>query len=211
MPGPDDIHVWSVSLQRAAREPAALTGEEHRVAGAIQSRRARARYVAGRTLLRRRLGRLLGRDPLAVAIVEGPDGKPALAEPVLSFNLSHAGELILIAIARPRRLGVDVEEIRPDFEARAVADELLDPADRDEVTRGAAREGARAFFRYWTRYEAVIKARGDGLVVPLRGFAEVATGFHVRELDVTPGYVAAVAADGSSWRVVRCADGSTVR
>ena len=211
MPGPDEICVWSVALHRAAREPRALTGEERRVAGSITPARARARYVAGRTLLRRRLGRLLGRDPLAVELVEGPDEKPSLAEPVLSFNVSHAGDQILIAISRPRRLGVDVEQVRPNFDPSAVTEQLLDAADRDAVTRAAAREGVGAFFRYWTRYEALVKARGDGLVLPLRGFAEVAEGLDVRDLDVATGYVAAVAADGGPWRVVHCANGSTLR
>jgi len=205
MPGLDEIWVWPVSLHRAVREPLALTGAERRVASSIWGGRAHARYVAGRTLLRRRLGRLLGRDPLDVGIVYGPDGKPALAEPVLSFNVSHAGDLILIAVSSPRRLGVDVEQIRPRFDLRAVTEELLGTADRDMVMRAAAREGVRAFFRYWTRYEALVKARGDGLVLPLRGLAAVAAGFDVLELDVTTGYVAAVAADGRPWHVVRCA------
>lgn len=204
LPGVDEICVWSVALHRAVREPVALTAAERRVAGSIRSGRARARYVAGRTLLRRRLGRMLGRDPLAVEIVHGPDEKPVLADPVLSFNVSHAGNQILIAVSRPRRLGVDVERIRPDFDLHAVSEELLESADRDAIARAVAREGVRAFFRYWTRYEALVKARGDGLVVPLRGLAEVAAGFEVRELDVTSGYVAAVAADGNPWRVVRC-------
>ena len=201
----DEVCVWQVSLRRAAGEPPALTGAEHRIARSIRGAHARARYVAGRTLLRRRLGRLLGRDPRALAIVEGPDGKPVLAEPVLSFNVSHAGDLILVAVSRPRRLGVDVERIRPGFDLEAVTEELLGPADRDAVARAVAREGVRAFFRFWTRYEALVKARGNGLVLPLRGLADVAAGFDVQELDVRKGYVAAVAADGRPWRVVRCA------
>jgi 4'-phosphopantetheinyl transferase len=204
LPGVDEICVWSVALHRAAREPVTLTAAECRIAGSIRSGRARARYVAGRTLLRRRLGWMLGRDPIAVEIVYGPDEKPVLADPVVSFNVSHAGDQILIAVSRSRRLGVDVERIRRDFDLHAVSEELLARADREAIARAAAREGVRAFFRYWTRYEALVKARGDGLVVPLRGLAEVAAGFEVRELDVTRGYVAAVAADGNPWRVVRC-------
>ena len=204
-PAPDEIHVWQVTLDRAGREPVSLTDAERRVAGSFESARARAHYVAGRTLLRRRLGRLLGCEPLAVDIVDGPDGKPALAELVLSFNISHAGELLLIAISCPRRLGVDVEQIRPGRDVRAVTEEVLGAADRHAVTRAAGQEGVRAFFRYWTRYEAVVKARGDGLVVPLRGLADVAAGFDVHDLDVATGYVAAVAADRRPWHVVRCA------
>jgi len=205
MPAQDEICVWQVALHRAAREPTSLTEAERRVAAGIQGARARARYVAGRTLLRRRLGRLLGRDPLSVELVDGPDGKPALAEPVLAFNVSHAGALVLIAVSRPRRLGVDVEQIRPGLDLRAVTEELLGPADRDAVNHAMSREGIGAFFRYWTRYEALVKARGDGLVLPLRELAEVAAGFDVHEVDVVTGYVAAVAADGRPWHVVRCA------
>ena len=203
LPAVDEICVWSVALHRAARETVALTAAERRVAGSIRSGRARTRYVAGRTLLRRRLGGMLGRDPIAVEIVYGPDEKPALADQTLSFNVSHADDQILIAISRPRRLGVDVERIRPDFDFHAVSEELLESADRDAIAHAAAREGVRAFFRYWTRYEALVKARGEGLLVPLRGLAEIAAGFEVRELDIASGYVAAVAADGNPWRVVR--------
>jgi 4'-phosphopantetheinyl transferase len=203
MPAPDEIWVWQASLHRASREPPSLTDGERRVAASIQGRRARACHVAGRTLLRRRLGRLLGCDPLSVEVVDGPDGKPALAEPVLSFNVSHAGDLVLIAVARPRRLGVDVEQIRPGRDLRAVIAEALGPADREAVARAVTRRGIRAFFRHWTRYEALVKARGDGLRLPLPELAEIAAGFHVRDLHVGPGYAAAVAADGKAWRVVR--------
>jgi phosphopantetheinyl transferase len=92
---------------------------------------------------------------------------------------------------------VDVEEIRPERDVRAVTEEMLDPADRDAI------RGDEAFFRYWTRYEAVVKARGDGLVVPLPPLAKVAAGLDVQDLDVTTGYVAAVAADRGPWHVVR--------
>ena len=208
LPAPDEIHVWLASLHPGARELPALTHAEQDVADSIGSRGARARYVTGRTLLRRQLGRMLGRDPLDVPIVEDPDGKPALAEPVLSFNVSHAGDLIAIAVSRPRRLGVDIERIRPDFDPGVVTESLFDTADRDAIACAMARDGARAFFRYWTRYEALVKARGDGLTVPLRGFAEVAAGFEVRDLDATADYAAAVAADGGPWRVVRRGDES---
>lgn len=201
-PGQGEICVWQASLPCAAREPLALTEAECRVAGSIHGVHSRSRYVVGRTLLRRRLGRLLGCDPLSVELVYGPEGKPALARPVLSFNVSHAGDLVLIAVSRPRQLGVDIEQIRAGLDLRILAEELLGPADRDTVTRAVARQGVRAFFRYWTRYEALVKARGEGLAVPLRELAEVAAGFEVQELAVAAGYTAAVAADGGPWHIV---------
>jgi 4'-phosphopantetheinyl transferase len=205
MPALGEIHTYQVALPDAAREPPSLTEAERRVAGEIQAARARAHYVAGRTLLRRRLGRLLGCDPLSVRIVCGPDGKPVLAEPALSFSLSHAGDLVLIAISRPRRLGVDVEQIRPGRDLRAVIETVLGAADRQAVGRAVERDGERAFFRHWTRYEAVVKAQGDGLRLPLQDFARAAAGFDIQELDVPAGYAGAVAADGGPWEIVRCA------
>lgn len=205
MPARDEIHICQTSLHDAARQPQSLTEAEREIADGIRGARAHARYVAGRTLLRRRLGRLLDCDPLSVPIACDPDGKPALAEPALSFNVSHAGELVLIAVSRPRRLGVDVEQIRAGLDVRAVVEEALGAEDREAVERAVEREGARAFFRYWTRYEAVVKARGDGLLLPLRDMRQVAAGFDVHELDVPAGYVGAVAADGGPWQAVRCA------
>jgi 4'-phosphopantetheinyl transferase len=205
MPGPDEIWVWQMSRRRVAGAPLALTPAERQVAAGFVSAPARDRFIVGRTRLRECLGSVLGCDPLAVDLVEGPDGKPRLGAPVLSFNVSHADDLILIAVSRPRRLGVDVERIRPRRDVRAITEGMLSAADREAIMRAVEREGGRAFFRYWTWYEAVVKARGDGLGLPLADLAQVAAGFDIRELDVPPGYVGAVAADGGPWEAVPCA------
>jgi 4'-phosphopantetheinyl transferase len=203
-PGRDEIWVWQTPVRRPGHEPRALTDTERQVAAGFVSPSARERFIAGRTFLRERLGGLLGCDPLAVDLVEGPHGQPTLREPVLAFNLSHAGDLIVIAVSRPRRLGVDVERIRPGVDVGAIITHALDATDREGITRAAAREGALAFFRYWTRYEAVVKARGDGLRLPLGDLGHVAAGLDIRELDVPVGYVGAVAADGGPWEIVTC-------
>ena len=201
IPGHGEIYVRRFSLHHGACEPPSLTETESRVADDMQGG-TRARYVVGRTLLRRWLGRLLGCDPLSVTIIAGPDGKPTLAEPVLSFNVSHAGDVVLIAISRPRRLGVDVEQIRPGLDTRIVIEEMVDTADREALARAVDREGGQAFFRYWTRYEAAVKARGDGLRLPLADLTHVAAGFEIRDLELPPGYVGAIAADGGPWEAL---------
>lgn len=108
----------------------------------MHSAEARRRWVAARWALRDVLGRYLERDPAAVELRFGGRGKPMLAEPEASlrFNLSHSGELAMIAISEDHEVGIDVQLIG---------------------TRPAE------FYVEWTRREAVAKCHGSGLWAPL--------------------------------------------
>jgi 4'-phosphopantetheinyl transferase len=118
----------------------------------------------------------------------------------VSFSVSHSGELGLIAIAEPgRRIGVDVEQLRPDRDVRALAERFFHP----EEAAGIGDDRA-AFYRCWTRKEAVVKALGLGLAHPLDSFVvdfEVpgprpvrgVPGMSVKGLAVPEGYAAALA------------------
>jgi 4'-phosphopantetheinyl transferase len=103
---------------------------------------ARRRWVGARWALREVLGRYLERDPAAIELRLGERGKPMLAAPgeSLRFNLSHSGELALIAIGEDAEVGIDVQ--------------LL---------------GSRPaqFYADWTRREATAKCHGTGLWAPL--------------------------------------------
>jgi 4'-phosphopantetheinyl transferase len=103
---------------------------------------ARGRWIAARWALRGVLGRYLRQDPAGIELRTGSLGKPMLAEKgeSLRFNLSHSGDLALVAIARGREVGVDVERI------------------------GARTAG---FYADWTRREATAKCFGTGLGAPL--------------------------------------------
>ena len=149
-----------------------------------------------RPAVRAALLRLLGVTGLQV----DEHGRPW--SPGVSFNVSHSGTLGVIALAEgDRRIGVDVEQVRADTDVRALARRFFHP---DEAAAIAGRRDA--FFRCWTRKEAVVKALGRGLSHPLDSFAvdvdadgpaEVAGvgGLLVRSLETPPGYVAALASD----------------
>ena len=97
----------------------------------------------------------------------------------MRFNLSHSGDVTLVAVARDSEVGVDVERIRPVIEMREIARRWL---GRDDVA------DEQEFFRAWTRHEAMVKALGVGL----SGTAERFDGF-VADNDAGAGYAAAVA------------------
>jgi 4'-phosphopantetheinyl transferase len=132
---------------------------------------ARHRFVLGRTLLRLQLGQLLHVEPARLKLSVGDRGKPRLAAPVASpptcFNLSHSGDIVVLAVAAVD-IGIDVERLRKIANAEGLARRYFSPAEQELVCglTGAGRD--HAFLRIWTRKEAYLKATGIGVGMPLR-------------------------------------------
>jgi 4'-phosphopantetheinyl transferase len=120
------------------------------------------------------LSRYLGVKPGRIQLEAGEFGKPFIADQHvaqgLRFNLSHSHQLALISITRDREVGVDIEFMRSDFVNEEVATHFFSPAEVAEFRTIAPELRARAFFNVWTRKEAYIKARGEGLYCPLDQF-----------------------------------------
>ena len=138
--------------------------------------------------LRRVLSVYLGQSEEEIEIVPGEHGKPHLAGGGLEFNLSHSGELAIVAVSRSRPVGVDIEKLKPDRDFLALAERALGPAEVAKVREAGSAERAAVFYRQWVRHEARLKCLGVGLT----GTAP-ATPVEVQDLDVAPGYAAAVA------------------
>ncbi|MFG2044277.1 4'-phosphopantetheinyl transferase family protein [Dactylosporangium sp. NPDC048998] len=162
--------------------------------------------VAARAVLRRivtqRLGGREGRW------VRGPNGKPAVDGERLQFNLSHAGDLALIAVTDERPVGVDLQDLVPGLNFAAMARRFFPPAEADLV----ARWGAGEFARLWARKEAVVKAAGDrltrGLALPVAGdppppVEHDGVVYAVADLAAPDGFRAAVALAGPGPFVTR--------
>jgi 4'-phosphopantetheinyl transferase len=226
---PSRVHVWRVSLDRQpeaiAEARAVLSADERARASRFFFERDRDRFVAGRAALRGILGRYLGVPPDRVELCPGHRGKPALAAhhgaTALRFNLAHSDGLALCAVASGRDVGVDLERLRADFATDAVAEHFFSRAEILTLRTLSGERRIRAFFDCWTRKEAYIKARGDGLWLPLDRFevslapgdppallathdepAEVAR-WALREVDAGPGFAAALAVEGRGWRLER--------
>ncbi|MCB9352190.1 MAG: 4'-phosphopantetheinyl transferase superfamily protein [Lewinellaceae bacterium] len=125
-------------------------------------------------------------------------GRPYLPAPV-DFNISHSGEYVLCALSNRCRVGVDIEKVQPinlsDFRGQ------MTEAEWATVT-GAANP-LRAFYYYWTRKEAAIKAHGHGLSLPLKevviGEGEVmmeGRGWPLYEVELPAKYICHLVTDG---------------
>lgn len=216
-----EIHVWSAQLDtgRAARlaESEILSPEELDRAGRYRFECTRRRYIVARAALRYLLAGYLGAEPASLRLVSGPFGKPELAPGVsswLRFNASRSENLAVFAIGRDRELGIDVERVRTDVDFEPLVDRVLSVAERGVLDLLAPEARRRAFYRYWTRKEAYLKALGIGLIVPpheldvtgdhakpttrgqRQGLLESGPGWSLHDADLGPGYVTALAVEG---------------
>ncbi|MCE6950259.1 4'-phosphopantetheinyl transferase superfamily protein [Cereibacter sphaeroides] len=160
------IELWTWELDRPG-EAALLAPDERTRAAAFATETLRARFIAGRSGLRLRLGAHLGLDPARIAFRYNRFGRPELPGGP-SFNLSHCGGLAALALCSSAAVGVDIEAIRPI--ERAVATRFFAPSELQALEPLAGADWEQAFFRLWTRKEAFLKAVGTGLDTPLASF-----------------------------------------
>ena len=151
-----------------------LSVEEKQRAGRFSRPDDRSRYIAAHGILRELVGRYLSIAPEVLGFAQNVFGKPRLAlrpdQTKLSFNLAHSGEAMLFALASDHRVGVDVEQFRTDFDVMELAQSQFSSEEIRKLQAYDPTERTNAFFRCWTRKEAYVKARGEGLSIPLNQF-----------------------------------------
>ena len=122
----------------------------------------RERFLLGRGGLRWLLGTLLDCAAAELPLSEASHGKPELRGGP-QFNVSHAGDLVLLAVHRHWPIGVDVEQERPDLDWEAIARRVLPAGELQALRQLPPPLRAAGYLRAWCRLEAKLKARGDGL------------------------------------------------
>jgi 4'-phosphopantetheinyl transferase len=172
---PGEVHVWFASLgqpPQAVQGPASLLSPDERVRGErFRFNHDRQRFISARSFLRMILGEYLGAPPASLVFRYDAQGKPALSgcwTGALEFNLSHSRDGALYALARDRRVGVDLEFVRPLDDLDEMARRVLSEHEQMALGRATPSEKLRLFYEFWTRKEAFIKATGDGLSLPVR-------------------------------------------
>jgi 4'-phosphopantetheinyl transferase len=208
------VRVWIVPVdlppEAVARCRDVLDGSERARAGAFLSQRDRQQYTVAHGALRILAGRALHVTPSALRWDPGPYGKPALVAPWsgLSTSLSHSADLVAVAIADGRAVGVDIQHLVSPLDAVAMSTRFYPPAEAAYIATGTdASARAERFTRLWSRKEAVVKAAGGrlwpnlGIAVLGRDVVSCADppGAHqVADVPAPAGYRAAVALAGAA-------------
>jgi 4'-phosphopantetheinyl transferase len=176
----DAIHVWNLPglnsvnpHEHLADLRSTLSVDEAARADRFHFAEHRDAFIANRGRLRLLLAHYLDGSPQNLRFRYGAQGKPALVdeqEHGLNFNLSHTDGLAVVAVARHRRLGVDVEKMKPVAEILDIANKHFSPAEYSQLCATNPVGRLHAFYCCWTRKEAFLKGLGEGLQRELAGF-----------------------------------------
>jgi len=129
----------------------------------------RARFVLGRGLLRKCLGHYLQRTPETIELAVTDRGRPVLPhDETVQFSISHTHDLAAIALTAGARVGIDLECVQPRLDLVELAKRIFSEEDLQTFQALPGGEAPAAFFRAWTRKEAYLKARGEGIADGLR-------------------------------------------
>jgi 4'-phosphopantetheinyl transferase len=218
--GPDEICVWWASLDQVTcdddRLERHLSADEQERAKRFIFERDRRRYVTGRAVLRIILGRYLTLQPADVSFRYGRYGKPLLGGTDISFNMSKSAGCAVYAVTRNRRIGVDVEQLREIAEMEQIGRQFFSEPEYELLCACPVSMKHKTFFESWTRKEALVKAVGEGLNMPLHSFdastnphetvrmvrlesrSEAESQWMVRNLEQYPGFAVALSVESST-------------
>lgn len=221
-----EVHVWRLNPPASADTGAAwslLAADERARAERYVFARDRVAFIQRRAALRAVLARYLGAEPASLRFSYGEHGKPSLtgrhAKAGLAFNLAHSGGLVLLAVARGGRLGVDVEARRRLANRDMIAAREFAEDEQKALAGLPAARRQVAFFRLWAVKEACLKALGTGLSLApseivcalddgdwprlrlLPDWAGDPAGWTVRSLVPSSGHAAAFATDAAEVRL----------
>ncbi len=164
------IHLWYVGLDVASavlqRLKAHLSLDERMHAASMASPEAKLRFAVTRGVLRSILGSYLKVAPESLVITQGPWGKPELGDAsadTIRFNVSHAGDHAVVAVTEAREVGVDIECDRPITHLERLARRMLAPSEWEALQSTRPAERPTCLLGFWTRKEALAKARGVGI------------------------------------------------
>jgi 4'-phosphopantetheinyl transferase len=141
---------------------------EQQRADGMGNAQLRRRYVATHARLRCLLGGAVNVNPAQLRIHRTQYGKPYLADyPEVAFNLSHTGSTMAVAIAFDCELGIDIELCKPRANLVPLTKKCFGKEELDYWQGLPEIDRALAFYRFWTRKEAFIKATGRGIALGL--------------------------------------------
>jgi len=169
-----NTQIWSASFEaeNSSFFFPFLTEDEKDRATRLKNTAATSQKIISRGILRLLLSNYIGLDPKELIFKNGPFGKPCLGNPVNSeicFNLAHSGDMLLIAIAKEKHVGIDVEKIEEKMDFKRISTMVF--SCEEQLKLSSSMDPIDDFYSIWTAKEAILKAAGRGFSYPSNKFS----------------------------------------
>lgn len=163
-----EVHVWQASLDCVSCFYAYLSIDEKLKAERFRKQRDKQRYIISHGILRCILGAYIESNPSTLVFERSKYGKPSLnsrnIETSIWFNMAHSEDSVCYIISKNTEVGIDIEKIKDDFDWYSIANIYFTPEEVVHLQELPREEQIKIFFLFWTRKEALLKAKGTGLV-----------------------------------------------
>lgn len=165
------IDIWQYPLHTEFSEAKSLLSpDELTRAQRYHFTRHQRRFTIARAMLRLILARYCATPAHKLKFEQTKYGKPWLTNtPELQFNLSHSGDMALLAVGHHYPLGIDLEFFT-DRPYEGIGNHMLSITENKALKSTPKALKALAFFHMWAQKEALIKACGLGLSYPTQQF-----------------------------------------
>lgn len=166
----EPIEIWCWDADAEPGDEALLSAEEIARARKFKFDVDRRRYIASHSMIRRALGAFMDQAPDALRFSAGAHGKPSIVGGP-EFNFSDSAAMGLLAISPHLPIGADIEHVRPRaFGVEKLAEAVFTAAEQERLAAMPEAGRPAAFYRGWTRKEALLKAIGSGFSINATAF-----------------------------------------
>jgi 4'-phosphopantetheinyl transferase len=189
----EGVQIWSAFFdQENYLSYFPLLSEDEKIrADRLKNPRSASQQIISRGILRLLLGNYTGKDPKDLVFSYSKFGKPVLTNTERSdifFNLSHSGNLLLIAIGKGKHIGIDVEKIDGKIDIFGISSLVFSNDERYSLSRSL--DPVQNFYELWTAKEAILKSTGLGFSYPSNQFSVVITKGNESKLGISKKLVA---------------------
>jgi 4'-phosphopantetheinyl transferase len=174
------VDVWTLLIANATAPSLLaycerlLSQQELERGKAFRQQEDRHSFVLAHGYLRTVLSHYACLPPAELTFEVSATGKPKLATKgwcgLIEFNLSHTRYAVAIGVSTAGSLGIDIEKTNDEIEIGGLADQFFSKLEAADIEAKPTDKRVETFIRYWTLKEAYVKARGEGLSLPLDRF-----------------------------------------
>lgn len=180
----NEFHIWliDINLYKDKFEFLKTFIEENQLIKIyfIKDKKTKNLQIIRYGLLYYLLGKYLVKDPSQILMIYNKYGKPYLDKKInpnnLFFNISHSKNYLLIGLSRENEIGVDVELIRADIPFSKLISRFFSLNEQQHFDQLDESKQQETFFQVWTYKEAIIKALGYGIHMPMNSFTAIGNG-----------------------------------